>query len=161
MTENTIKLKIHEEADLFSAFDPEQKILSEDVTVYFLNCFISTHKRDRERYTIEIQSDTPLDQESIKTKIHEFFCLQKDIINRGLRRLSLKAIGFAVFGIILLGLVLFLSEDSSNLNLEVLSTISSVALWEATNIVIIDSYEIRRTKRNYNKLVKAEIVITD
>ena len=36
MVTRDIKLKIHEEADMFTPFDPEQKLLSEDVAAYLV-----------------------------------------------------------------------------------------------------------------------------
>ena len=35
MITHEIKLKIHEESDLYSPYDPDQKMLSEEVRLYF------------------------------------------------------------------------------------------------------------------------------
>ena len=44
MSTKEINLKIHEEADLYSAFDPEQKLLSEDVTAYLTQNYLNKHR---------------------------------------------------------------------------------------------------------------------
>ena len=39
MAVTEIKLKIHEESDMFSPFDPDQEMLSEDLSEYLSHCY--------------------------------------------------------------------------------------------------------------------------
>ena len=57
-----IKLKIHEESDLYSSYDPDQKLLSEDVTLYLAHNYLDKHRKSNEKYTLRIISDTPVNQ---------------------------------------------------------------------------------------------------
>ena len=44
MITHELKLKIHEEADLFSAYDPDQTLLSEDVVSYLERNYLNKHR---------------------------------------------------------------------------------------------------------------------
>ena len=61
-----IKVKIHEESDLYSPFDPDQKLLSKDVISYFTDNYINVHRKFREKYQVNIISDTPVNEENVK-----------------------------------------------------------------------------------------------
>ena len=54
MSTKEINLKIHEEADLYSAFDPEQKLLSEDVTEYLARNYLNKHRSLKEKNVLHI-----------------------------------------------------------------------------------------------------------
>ena len=70
-----IKLKIHEEADLFSPLDPDQIHLSDDVISYLNRNYILMYKNKKGKYAIHIFSDTPVNENHIKEAIREH-CLQ-------------------------------------------------------------------------------------
>ena len=44
MTTQGKKIKIHEKSDLFSSYDPEQKLLSEEVAVHLERNYINKHR---------------------------------------------------------------------------------------------------------------------
>ena len=155
---HVVKLKIHEEADLFVPFDPDQKLLSEEITDYFLRS-IQNKGQHKENYAIEIYSDTPVDEESIRQRLRENFCQEKDNINRSLRHYSVKAICLAGLGIIVLAIMFILAANTDSILLEILDIIGWVAVWEATNIVILEAQDLRQLKKRYAALSKAEIVI--
>lgn len=66
--ERTIKLKIHEESDLFSELDPDQELISDDVQAYLTRKFNYAHKTDLESYSIRSISDTPVNEENVREK---------------------------------------------------------------------------------------------
>ena len=112
-------------------------------------------------YMIHIESDTPVNQESVKQRIREYFGYERDMVKKDLRLLSLKAACLAVFGIVVLVIWYYLSLDSESVNLEVLSIIGWVAVWEATSIMIMGRHDLNRLKRNYKRMSEAKIVISE
>ena len=159
MSINTIKLKIHEESDLYSPFDPDQELLSDDVVDYFMHCFQNKHKSGLDQYVIRIISDTPVDAESAKQKIRAHISRERENIKRMRRKRMIDALCLAIFGVIVLSIWFFLSADSESVNLEVLSIIGWVAIWEATSILLMGRHEINRLKRNLDTILKAQIEI--
>jgi hypothetical protein len=45
MSTQIIKMKIHEESDLYSPLDPDRNILSEDIVSYLTRVFLSQHRK--------------------------------------------------------------------------------------------------------------------
>ena len=45
MNAKEIKLKIHEESDLFTPYDPDRNLLSEDVSEYVARCYKNNHRK--------------------------------------------------------------------------------------------------------------------
>lgn len=66
-----MKIKIHEESDLFSAFDPDQDVLSEDIFGYIIRCFQHMKTGHGKSGVIQICSDIPVDEENVKDKIRK------------------------------------------------------------------------------------------
>ena len=161
MATQTVKLKIHEESDLFTELDPDQRIMSEDVVSYLTDCFQQVHKKDGEDYVIHIDSDTPVDHESVKQRVQEHFRREKETVKNSLKKLSLKAACLAVFGVVVLSIWFYLSKDSESVNLEVLSIVGWVAIWEATSVTIMGRHDLNVSKKIIDKMLKARIVISD
>ena len=61
-----IQLKIHDESDLFTPFDPEQKMISEEVNDYLVRNYQNKFKKAKEKYDLHIISDVPVDEECVK-----------------------------------------------------------------------------------------------
>ena len=161
MTTQIIKMKIQEESDLFSPLDPDRKLLSGEVTDYLFRSFQNTYKDKTEKYAIHITSDTPVNEESVKEKISEYICQEIDAINRSLKNLILKAVCLGIFGIVILSIWLFLSSSSENINLEILSIIGTVAVWESVSVIIMGRHDLLQSKKELKKMLKAEILISD
>ena len=158
MSKQIIKLKIHEESDLFSSFDPDQKMLSEDISVYLAHNYLNKHRKIDEEYTLRIISDTPVDQEKVKERIREYYSQEKNNVKYILKRLTFKEICLFILGAIVLGIWLLLSADKSNVNLEILSIIGWVAIWEATSIAIMERPEIHHASRAFDRVIQADYV---
>ena len=158
MSEKVVRIKIHEEADLFSEFDPDQRMLSEDIIGYLVRCFQSMKAAHDDRRIIQICSDTPVDEEDVAEKIRNNFRREKDVVNRASNKLFLKALCLGVFGIIVLSIWFVLSADSENVNLEVLSIIGWVAVWEAASVLLIENQALLHSKKNMDKVINSRIV---
>ena len=65
MITEEIKLRIHEESDLFSPLDPDQQILSEDVISYLhpkYRMMYLKYQTKSGNYVLHIFSDTPVNR---------------------------------------------------------------------------------------------------
>ena len=157
-----LQMKIHEESDLFSPYDPQQNVLSEDVLAYWERIFVHKHRRMKEDYYIHIISDTPLDEEKVRQKIKNHFLQEKDDLDYEIRRSFLQAITLAMIGlaVLLVWFLLSVLSDVESVNVEILCIIGWVGVWEATDICILERPALRRTRYHYKKLANAEIVFS-
>ena len=161
MSTKEINLKIHEEADLYSAFDPEQKLLSEDVTEYHARNYLNKHRSLKEEYVLHIISDTTVNEEKVRRNFAEYFTVEKDNVSYEIKKLRVKEFGLALFGVLILGLWAYLSVTSQSLGMvrsEILSIVGWVAIWEATSIVIMERPELTALRNSYNKIINAQIL---
>ena len=159
MIRHEIKLKIQDETELFSPLDPDQNMLSEDVTEYFRRNYIHKHRRRKEECTIHIFTDTPVDEEKVKKKIRNYYIQEMEDISYELKKLTMKGIILGIVGAAVLALWLFLS-GSDSVNVEILSIVGWVGIWEATDIFVLERPELSLTKRHLMTMREAEIIIT-
>ena len=81
MITEEIKLRIHEESDLFSPLDPDQQILSEDVISYLHTKYRMMYLKYQTKsgnYVLHIFSDTPVNEAHVKDAIRGHFVHEKD-----------------------------------------------------------------------------------
>ena len=90
MAEKRMKIKIHEQSDLLSEYDPDQQMLSEDIVEYIIRCYHHMKLSARECPVIRIYSDTPVNEEEVTEKIHDNFRREIEVVNRTLNKLLLK-----------------------------------------------------------------------
>ena len=161
MLTQEINLKIHEEADLYSPYDPSGVHLSEDVIAYFSRCYLETHEKDKEKVLLRIESDTPVARKTVEERIRAHFGRELKIARRSLKILMMKEICIGFLGLMVLSLWLMLSAKSGGLHVEVLSMIAGVSIWEATNLAIIQHPALYKVKKEFEYLQNAEIHISD
>ena len=157
MAEKKMKIKIHEQSDLFSEFDPDQCMLSEDIIAYIIRCYQHMKLKSQEYPVILIQSDTPVNEEEVTEKIRNNFRRETEVVNRTLRKLIIKAACLGVFGVIVLSIWLALSANAENVNIEILSIVGWVAIWEMTNILLIERQALHRSRWHMNKVIRSRI----
>ena len=154
-----IKLKIHEEDDLYSPYDPDKKLLAEEVVTHLMRNFIHKHRSLKEEYLLHIITDTPVDEERVRENIRSFFIQEMDDADYALKRLTFKEIGLGAVGVFFLLVWLYVSSKASDLKLEILSIMGWVGIWEATDIMIMERPELVMARKNIKNLLDAEIVI--
>lgn len=135
--------------------DPDKKMLSDEVADYFERSILTMGKSKKNM--IQVYSDTPVNEEIVNGKIRDYFHQKEEDIKHNLKTRYLKSAGLAIFGVIVLAIWFFLSANTDSVNLEVLSIIGWVAIWEATSIIIIQNQELRYEKKLYKRLFEAEI----
>lgn len=161
MITKEIKLKIHEETDLYSEYDPDQNLLADDVAGYLQHNYLSKHRVSNEKYTIHIYSDEPVNEERVRTRIRDYFTMEKDNISYGIRKMTLKQIGLFFLGALIIGFWYFLSEKTSpagTVKLEIISIIGGVAIWEAANIALMERPGLVLLRKAYDRIINARIV---
>lgn len=159
MATNEIKLKIHEESDMFTPYDPNQELLSEDVSTYLIRCYENKHRTTKEKLVVHIFSDTPVNEERVKRAIRGHCEQEKSNNQREIMIETFREICLAVLGLILLSLWAFLSASHEGMWMEVLSIMGWVAIWEATSIAILRRPELYHVRKTYDRASKAKIII--
>ena len=157
MVTREIKLKIGEESDLFSPFDPDRMQLSDEVSAYLVRSYENKHRRNLEDYVIRIFSDAPVNERHVEQALREHCLQQMSNIDHGLKLETIKEVCLAVLGLALLTLWFFLARTHDNIWMEVLSIMGWVAIWEATSIAIMRRPELSFLKKTYRKASKAKI----
>ena len=159
MQTQEIKLRIHEEADLFTPYDPEQKLLSEEVSDYLIRCYRNIHRKTRETYRIHVFSDTPVNEERVKQAIRGH-CEQERANNRHEILLeTLRELALAFLGLVFLSLWFFLSATHESVWMEVLSIMGWVAVWEAASIAIMSRPHLHIVNKIYKRASNAQIIV--
>jgi hypothetical protein len=157
MKKKEFKLKIREEADLYSPLDPDRDLLSDEIIDYFTRLFLNQHRALREDYSICIYSDSPVNEAHVKESIQREFGRKKDDVGFEMKHTTIKGIVFGSIGLAVLALWLVLSAVTENLGVEVLSIVSCALMWEAVSIFFMERPAILRMKRNIERLMRAEI----
>jgi len=136
-----IKIKIHEEADLYNPLDPEGSELSDEVITYMVRKY--QEKGRKEKHIIHIISDEPVDEEKVRNSFLAYSTKEEMIFGNVRNRTTLKQFTLFVVGILFISLWLFASSRTENLLVEILSIIGSFALWEAADIWIVEKPVMR------------------
>jgi hypothetical protein len=157
MATRSVRLKIHDESDLYSPMDPEQNTLSDDTISYLSRFFINKHRQQHEDYVIDIVSDTPLNEEHVKETIRAEFSQQADNVRYTLKRMTYKEVCLGFVGLVALTLWLYLSGGTDNVNLQLLSVVALVSLWGVAELAFMKRPDLWRLKRSLERLANTEI----
>ena len=161
MTTQEIKLKIHEEDDLYSPFDLDQELLSEEVLTHLERNYLNKHRSIKEQYILHIYSDTPVNEQRVETRIRQYFTQEKENISYSIRKLTTKQICLFAVGLVFLALWFYLcvlSESVDAIKAEVLSITGGLAICEAASIAIMERPELVILKKVYDRILNARIV---
>lgn len=160
MVTQEINLKIQEEDDLFSPYDPQKKLLSEDVLSHLERNYINKHRHLSDQFTLHIYSDTPVNEKTVKERFANYFTQEMDNTSYEIKQLTKKQIYLIIFGIVFLMIWLALSLSIDDpVGLEIISIMGWVAIWEATSIAIMQRPALMLTKKNYERFINAPIII--
>ena len=126
-----IKIKIHEEVELYNPFDPEGSELSDEVIAYIVRKY--------------------------QNSFLDYARKEEMILGKVRNRTTLKQLTMFVIGILAISLWLFVARRTENLLVEILSIIGSFALWEAVNIWIVEKPVMRMEENRLKKMMQAEV----
>ena len=158
METREIKIRIHDESDLFSPFDPDQKLLSDELTSYLAHNYINQHRAVKEQFVIRIISDVPVNQETVRQRIQAYYSREKENTKVLLKKLTIKEFFLGFLGIVLIMLWWLLSRDSDSVFLEILSILGWVTTWEAANIAIIERSDLAMDTKSFDRAVSADYI---
>lgn len=155
---NEIKIRIHEESDLYDSLDPEQQYLSDDVISYIENRY--SEKAEYGRISIHIISDKPVNTDRVKEAFRKYAENETNALDKEKHMASIRQIRLFLIGVLFISVWLIASARIENVGVEVLSVIGSFAVWEAADIWIVGKPEIRWKKRRLQRLQETKICIT-
>ncbi len=155
---NEIKIRIHEENDLYDPLDPDQKYLSEDVISYIEKRY--SEKTEYGITNIHIISDKPVHSDRVKEAFHRYIENEQIAAQKDQHMTSVRQLRLFIIGVLFISLWLIVSANIENVGVEVLSIIGSFAIWEAADIWIVGKPEIRWKKRRLQRLKDTKIRIT-
>lgn len=151
-----IRIRIHEERDLYHPLDPDQKLLSDDVISYLQRKYNDDSQAGR-KMTIQIVSDQPVNEERVRSAFHDYVDHEYNSLVREQHRTRIRQLRLFLIGIFFIAIWLYFSMKKDNIFVEVLSIIGSFAVWEAADIWIVESPELRIRKRRTDRLHDTEI----
>lgn len=153
-----IKVKIHEEADLYNPLDPDKAHLCDDVIAYIFRKYLE--KKRKEPFVIHIFSDLPVDEERVRKNLRAFMEHEEEIEEREQQISSMKQVRMFFIGISFIAIWMLAAKITNNILVEVLSIIGSFAMWEASNIWIVEKPYIRLKRHRLRRLMETEIKFT-
>lgn len=159
MSENNsyvISIRIHEESDLYHPLDPDQKLLSDDVISYLERKYGEDSQIGR-KMVIQIISDQPVNEENVRSCFHAYVDQESNSLVKEQHRIRIRQLRLFLIGIFFIAIWLYFSMKKENIFVEVLSIIGSFAVWEAADIWIVESPELRIRKRRTDRLHDTEI----
>ena len=162
MITEEIKLRIHEESDLFSPLDPNQRILSDEVISYLSRNYQTMYQKYQTKngnYVLHIFSDTPVNEAHVKDAIRGHFVHEKDNIQFLSKIETYKMHALGILGTLFLSASYLLSHYTEGVFVEILTIIGWVAIWEATGGVILRRPELYHFRKKYDFALKTEIII--
>ena len=153
-----IKIKIHEEADLYNAFDPDQVQLKDEVVSYITRKYQEKERTDQ--YCMHIITDVPVDEERVRRNFRKYVEEEVGIIRRDHKRSSMKQALLFIIGIAFIAIWAAMSSKTGVIILEVLSIIGSFAVWEAANVWIVDKPAMQLQQLRLKKMMETEVRFT-
>lgn len=150
-----IKLRIHDEAELYNPFDEDRQVLSDEVLSYIMGRF--DEKRLGEAAAIRIVSDGEIDRENVTEAFRGLIQSRLSINAKERKKNSAKMLRLFIIGLafVTAGIVLGVKLDA--VPTEILSIIGSFAVWEAANIWIVENPQTRMERRLLTRLAESEI----
>ncbi|MBQ1334225.1 MAG: hypothetical protein IIY34_02630 [Clostridia bacterium] len=150
-----IKLRIHDENELYSRFDEDRQVLSDDVISYISDRF--DERKLGSRIRIKIISDEPLDEENVKSAFMRSADALKSL-NKKQRLLNTwKMIRLLIIGVALLAIGILLTISLDQLPLALISAVGTFAVWEAASICLVKNPENTAARQRIEKLRDAEM----
>ena len=159
MKTREISVKVSGESDLYSAFDPEQKLLSEDVSLHLARNYLNKHRAMNEKYIIHIYSDDPVDEAKLRERFHAHYAQEYDNIKFATQRLTIKQYSLFGFGILVLAIWVYFSAKAEGVNVELLSIVGSLSIWEGASILLMQRPDMIRMLRTLQQAMNADIIV--
>jgi len=113
--------------------------------------------RPGDKAVLRLQSDEAIDQVAVKSVFGSYLENQSEELDRERNRNHFRQLRLFIIGIVFIAIWLIVSAKTEGIGAEVLSIIGSFAIWEAANIWLVDSPQLRLKKRIVEYLSRIEI----
>ncbi len=149
----TIKLRIRDEEELYSPYDPT--LINDDI-ISFVEQRI---KKTNVAFSIRLLCDGPVDEARIRTALSDYVLDRRETL-RIIRHQNLgQQIRLLIIGVVFILLWLYVNAKTDDVGTEILSIIGSFAIWEFTDFWLVENPENRRQRLFLRKLESADLVI--
>ena len=139
-----MKVKINNESELYNTFDKFDETLSEDLISYINNKSQVFSLRNNE--PIEIISFMKIDENKFNNAFQKYCNEQLLLVNRRQKLNTTKEIWLLLIGIIFIIFSITLTNKINVIILNIISTIGSFSIWEASNSWLLESKNIKFNK---------------
>ena len=154
----TVKLKVDNEEQLYNAYDPDKKQLSEDIKGYLISTM--SKRKIGDDVEVHIISADTIDQNNINQSFQEW--IEEEIlgIKKEYKKNLIQQLWMFGIGVVFIALSIVIESYVNVVWFTVLSTIGSFSMWEAASVWIVQNPSLRLRKRIFEKLKnKSKIII--
>ncbi|MBR2254250.1 MAG: hypothetical protein IJ856_00275 [Candidatus Methanomethylophilaceae archaeon] len=157
--EDEVPVEIHihvgEEADLYCRFDPSHSRLDDDLCSYLVS-EVSKLKPGKQ-VKIAVESPVMLDEDRVRMAFRGSLNALIDELDRQKRFNVVTQFRLLVIGLAFISVWIAASSYMEGIWPEVLSIIGSFAVWEASNIWIVENPRLFRKRRQWISLANAKV----
>ena len=154
--ETEVTIRISSEDDLYNPLDPYGEKLSDDVVSYIENELAIKGIERRCRLTIICGSK--VNEDKVRASIVKAVDDNITVINNEKHENTLNQFRLILIGIAVISIWLAISAMIKDVWVEILSIIGSFAVWEASNIWIVENPKLKAKRRLSKSLKEADIV---
>ena len=151
-----IKLKIHDESDLYDPYDPDSTQIKDSVVAYLTKKYQG--KEAGQGHRLCIISDQPVDEERVRDNIHAYAEQELATAKRNYKKKTAIQIYLMFIGLGFITLWLILAHRFEGMASQILSIIGTFSIWEASSIWILDKPSMKMTEARLKRLTETEIV---
>ena len=142
-----IRLRIHEESDLYNSFDPEQIKISESVYSYLKSCCTESEMEKNMHDTLQIVCDGPIDAARFQGILSETTRNDQAEYDRQISFYHKRAIGGYALGFLFSALGVGLAVVFDQVLLAIISFLGTSAFSEAFSIHARKVPELKKEKK--------------
>lgn len=150
-----IRLRIHDEAELYSSFDEERSTISDDAVDYIFMRY--KEKEFGEKMRIRIISDEDIDMDNLKNAFEKYLSVERLQLKKEKKTNAVKQLWMFGVGVLFIAVGLYAASVLPALLGEIISTIGAFAMWEAASIWIVENPRNRLKRKWIDSLMQTEL----
>ena len=153
-----IKIIVNDESELYSPFDPDKRILSDDLIAYLSDRY---QEKEIGKKTVLVFEGVEIVAKNLESALHEHIAAELQKIDKQKKINILKQLRLFVIGLVFVATGIILTNYISAVPTELLSIIGSFAVWEAANIWIVGNPSLKFRQKFLKKLLEADIIVKE
>lgn len=159
MEDYIINVKIEKEDELYNKFDSENQTLSDDFISYIKDKINEAYMK--QNIIININSDETIDEDNAKKVWKKYMDTEMKKLDREKRSNRIKQIWLIIVGIIFISISIAVGAKFDTIIVEILSIIGSFAIWETTDIWLIENKSINFKILECRKIMNSKITFNN